>query len=102
MNPVVGLEVAKGESQVKAFLDKKMPYKSSFKVSHTIEGLETLLHFLIEIEDKTGVKPPIVVESTGHYHTPVVQFFEANQQTVTSSESCRLVRSKEETYKPRK
>jgi transposase len=47
-----------------------MPYKSSFKVAHTIEGLETLLHFLIEIKDKTGVKPPIVVESTGHYHTP--------------------------------
>jgi transposase len=70
MNPVVGLDVAKGESQVQAFLDKKKPYKSSFKVAHTIEGLETLLHFLREIEDKTGVKPPIVLESTGHYHTP--------------------------------
>jgi transposase len=45
-------------------------------VAHTIEGLETLLHFLREIEDKTGVKPPIVLESTGHYHTPVVQYFE--------------------------
>ena len=27
MNPVVGLDVAKGESQVQAFLDKKKPYK---------------------------------------------------------------------------
>ncbi len=76
MNPVVGLDVAKGESQVQAFLDKKKPFKSSFKVAHTIEGLETLLHFLREIEDKTGGKPPIVLESTGHYHTPVVQYFE--------------------------
>ncbi|MFJ7932412.1 hypothetical protein [Peribacillus sp. NPDC096448] len=29
MNPVVGLDVAKGESQVQAFLDKKKPYKFS-------------------------------------------------------------------------
>jgi transposase len=56
MNPVVGLDVAKGGSQVQAFLDKKKPYKSSFKVEHTIKGLETLLHFLREIEDKTGGK----------------------------------------------
>lgn len=37
MNPVVGLDVAKGESQVQAFLDKKKPYKTSFKVSHTLK-----------------------------------------------------------------
>jgi transposase len=63
MNPVIGLEVAKGESQVRAFLDKKIQYKSSFKVSHTIEGLETLLHFLIEIENKTSD----YIKSTGNY-----------------------------------
>ncbi|MEH7226677.1 IS110 family transposase [Bacillus sp. JJ1566] len=76
MNPVVGLDVAKGESQVQAILDKKKPYKNSFKVSHTLEGLEDLYQFLLEIEIVTGVKPPIVLESTGHYHTPVVQYFE--------------------------
>lgn len=76
MNPVVGLDVAKGESQVQGFLDKKKPYKSSFKVSHTMEGLEILLHFLIEIENNTGVRPPVVLESTGHYHAPVVQYLD--------------------------
>ncbi|MGE7625342.1 hypothetical protein ACQKMD_20760 [Viridibacillus sp. NPDC096237] len=35
MNPVVGLDVAKGESQVQMFLDKKMPYKNSVKIEHT-------------------------------------------------------------------
>ncbi|MDQ0882057.1 hypothetical protein QFZ73_003068 [Peribacillus sp. V2I11] len=45
MNSVVGLDVAKGESQVQAFLEKKKPYQGSFKVTHTIEGLETLFHF---------------------------------------------------------
>ncbi|MFE4428865.1 hypothetical protein ACFRH9_17465 [Peribacillus butanolivorans] len=39
MNPVIGLDVAKGESQVQSFLDKKKPYKKSFKVTHKLEGL---------------------------------------------------------------
>ncbi|MEC1716506.1 IS110 family RNA-guided transposase [Schinkia azotoformans] len=76
MNPVIGLDVAKGESQVQAFLEKKKPYKSSFKISHTLEGLESLHQFLREVESVTGVRPPIVLESTGHYHAPVVQYFE--------------------------
>jgi len=75
MNPVIGLDVAKGESQVQAFLDKKKSYKKSFKVSHTLEGLAILLKFIREIEDVSGVKPPIVLESTGHYHTPIMQYF---------------------------
>jgi transposase len=76
MNPVIGLDVAKGESQVQAFLDKKQPYKKSFKVAHTLEGLTSLLEFIREIEEVSGERPPIVLESTGHYHVPVVQFFE--------------------------
>ena len=76
MNPVIGLDVAKGESQVQAFLDKKQPYKKSFKVAHTLEGLSSLLDFIREVEDVSGGRPPIVLESTGHYHTPIVQYFE--------------------------
>ena len=68
--------MAKGESQVQAFLDKKKPYKKSFKVEHTLEGLAGLLDFIREVEDLSGGQPPIVLESTGHYHTPVVQYFE--------------------------
>jgi len=76
MNPVIGLDIAKGESQVQAFLDKKNPYKKSFKVAHTLEGLASLLDFIREVEDVSGGRPPIVLESTGHYHTPIVQYFE--------------------------
>jgi transposase len=76
MNPVVGLDVAKGESQVQAFLDKKKPYKSGFKVAHTLESLYKLHQFFKEIERLTGIKPPIVLEATGHCHTPVVQYYE--------------------------
>ena len=76
MNPVIGLDVAKGESQVQAFLEKKKPYKKSFKIAHTLEGLQELHGFIREVEEVTGSTPPIVLESTGHYHLPVVQYFE--------------------------
>jgi transposase len=76
MNPVIGLDVAKDESQVQAYLDRKQPYKKSFKVSHTLEGLGNLYDFIKEVEDVSGKRPPLVLESTGHYHTPIVQYFE--------------------------
>ena len=40
MNPVVGLDVSKGESQVQAFLDKGQPFRKSFSVKHTVEGFK--------------------------------------------------------------
>ncbi|MEG0553785.1 MAG: IS110 family transposase [Carnobacterium sp.] len=82
MNPVVGLDVAKGESQVQMFLDKKLPYKNSVKIAHTLEGLEEFHSYLLDLERETGMKPPVVLESTGHYHAPVVQFLEAREYIV--------------------
>ncbi|MFS0667205.1 IS110 family transposase [Peribacillus frigoritolerans] len=76
MNPVIGLDVSKGESQVQAFLDKGKPYRKSFKVPHTVEGLGLLEKFLDEVRRETGKKPPIVLEATGHYHSAVVQYLE--------------------------
>jgi transposase len=79
MNPVVGLDVSKGESEVQAFLDKGKPYLKSFSIKHDIDGLKSLLEFLEGLKDKTGVQPAVVLEATGHYHTPVVQFLEEHQ-----------------------
>jgi transposase len=76
MNPVVGLDVAKGESQVQAFLDKSKPFGKNFSVKHTREELHRFIGFLKEIEEMTGQMPMVILESTGHYHTPVVQFME--------------------------
>ncbi|MEK4084312.1 IS110 family transposase [Psychrobacillus sp. FSL K6-1415] len=77
MNPVVGLDVAKGESQVQAFLDKGKAYRKSFSIQHNLEGLKGFLDFLQEIEKAAGgYQPSVVLESTGHYHTPVIQFLE--------------------------
>lgn len=75
MNPVIGLDISKGESQVQAFLDKGKPYLKSFKVTHTIDGLDLLVEFLEVVKKEAGRKPPIIQEATGHYHSSVVQYF---------------------------
>jgi transposase len=76
MNPVVGLDVAKGESQVQAFLDQSKPYGKSFSMKHIKEELDHFLEFLKEIEEVTGQMPMVILESTGHYHSPVIQYLE--------------------------
>lgn len=76
MNPVVGLDVSKRESQVQAFLDKGQPYRKIFRIKHTLEGLGGLLEFLTDIEQLAdGKQPSVILESTGQYHIPVIQFF---------------------------
>ncbi|WP_087975006.1 IS110 family transposase [Oceanobacillus rekensis] len=76
MNPVIGLDVSKGESQIQAFLDKGKPYRKSFSIKHDIKGLGNLLEFLHEVEKSANNQPTVVLESTGHYHYPVIQFLE--------------------------
>jgi transposase len=70
------LDVSKGESEVQAFLDKGKPYGKSFSIKHDLNGLGALLEYLEDLKDQTGIKPHVVLESTGHYHVPVVQFLE--------------------------
>ncbi|WP_163527216.1 IS110 family transposase [Halobacillus ihumii] len=79
MNPVIGLDVAKGESQIQAFLDKGEPYRKSFSILHNVKELNKFLDFLKEIESLAGGKPSVILESTGHYHTPIIQFLEEQQ-----------------------
>ncbi|MEC2055134.1 IS110 family transposase [Peribacillus psychrosaccharolyticus] len=79
MNPVVGLDVAKGESQVQAFLDQSKPYGKSFSIKHTREELDHFIRFLKEIEGVTGKMPMIILESTGHYHSSVIQYLEEQE-----------------------
>lgn len=79
LNPVVGLDVAKGESEAQAFLDKDRPYGKSFSVKHIKEDLDLFVSYLKGIETKTGVRPAVILESTGHYHTPIIQCLEDNQ-----------------------
>ena len=53
MNPVVGLDVAKGESQAQAFLDKEGLMERVFYEAYK-EELDPFIGFLKEIEGMTG------------------------------------------------
>ncbi len=76
MNPVIGLDVAKGETEGQAFLDKGIPHGKHFSIIHTTDGFERFHQFLTDIESLAGVQPTVILESTGHYHFPVVRFLE--------------------------
>ncbi|RIW26471.1 IS110 family transposase [Bacillus salacetis] len=76
MDPVIGLDVAKGESQVQAFLARKQPFGKTFKFKHDTRGLRDFFMFYKELELHADSNPVIVFESTGHYHEPVLQYLE--------------------------
>ncbi|MBA9027437.1 hypothetical protein HNP81_002727 [Peribacillus huizhouensis] len=63
-------------AQVQAFLNKSKPYGKCSSIKHTREELDYFIGFLKEIEEVTGKMPMILLESTGHYHTPVIQYLE--------------------------
>jgi transposase len=76
MNPVIGLDISKEESHGQAFIDRGKPFRGSFRFKHTREGLSQLLHVAQELESSCGIRPTLILEATGHYQSPVVQFLE--------------------------
>lgn len=81
MDPVIGLDVAKGESQVQAFLARKQPFGKTFKFKHDTNGLRDFYVFYKEIKLNAGADPVVIFESTGHYHEPVLQYLEERRIT---------------------
>jgi transposase len=79
MNPVIGLDVSKGESHAQAFLDRGAPHGKIFRFNHDLEGLASFLNYIRGVESAAGMRPSIVMEATGHYHGPVVQFLDEHQ-----------------------
>jgi len=57
---VIGLDIAKGESQVQAFLQRKETYKQSFKFTHVLPGLQSFHSFYQELEQVSG-QPPATI-----------------------------------------
>jgi transposase len=76
MNPVIGLDISKEESHGQAFLDRGKPYRGTFQFKHTREGLVTLLQVIQSVEHASAQRPLLILEATGHYQSPVVQFLE--------------------------
>ncbi|MGO4350016.1 IS110 family transposase [Paenibacillus sp. MCAF9] len=78
MNPVIGLDISKEESHGQAFLERGKPYKGTFHFEHTREGLAKLLQIVQALELASRQRPLLILEATGHYQSPVVQFLEEN------------------------
>jgi len=76
MNPVIGLNVSKGESHAQAFSDRGIPYGKNSRFEHNLEGLTSFLRYAQNVESFAGQLPAIVLEATGHYHSPIVQFLD--------------------------
>jgi transposase len=79
MNPVIGVDISKGESHAQAFLDRGVPHGKIFKFNHDLEGLASFLSYIKGVESAAGIRPTIVMEATGHYQSPVVQFLDKHQ-----------------------
>ncbi|WP_253947881.1 IS110 family transposase [Paenibacillus ehimensis] len=76
MEPVVGIDVAKGNSVVQAFLMRNEPYGKVEIISHGESGFERLGELLTELQAQTLVAPIVVLEATGHYHRGLVGYLE--------------------------
>jgi transposase len=76
MNPVIGLDISKDESHGQSFLERGKLYKGTFQFEHTREGLAKLLQAIQNVKKASGLRPLLVLEATGHYQSPVVQFLE--------------------------
>ncbi|WP_229696543.1 IS110 family transposase, partial [Paenibacillus albidus] len=76
MEPVVGVDVAKGFSVVQAFLKRNEPYGKAVGITHEKDGLEKLGEMLAELQTQTARSPVVVLEATGHYHRGLVAYLE--------------------------
>ncbi|MFE6074997.1 IS110 family transposase [Paenibacillus sp. NPDC057886] len=76
MKPVVGVDVAKGKSVVQAFTRRNSPYGRNQDILHTPKGFEKLKQLLEDLEQKTTLKPAVILEPTGHYHRVLVLYLQ--------------------------
>jgi transposase len=81
MEPVVGVDVAKGTSVVQAFIRRNEPFGKLESISHGDSGFERLGNLLAELHQDTGIAPVVVLEATGHYHRALVAYLERSGWT---------------------
>ncbi|MGE7826952.1 IS110 family transposase [Paenibacillus sp. NPDC093718] len=81
MQPVVGIDVAKGVSVIQAFIGREEPYGRMEKLQHGEEGFEQLGELLGMLKHKSGVEPVVVLEATGHYHRSLAGYLKRSGWT---------------------
>ncbi|MDQ6419869.1 IS110 family transposase [Paenibacillus sp. LHD-117] len=76
MEPVIGLDVAKGASVIQAFVKRNEAFGKPETIRHTESGFGRLDDVIRLLEEQTGKEPVIVFEATGHYHRIVAAYLE--------------------------
>lgn len=80
--PVIGIDVAKDFSYYAVLSPEGKVVLKPFKALNTREGLNSVLSEIKKVEKHFGSRPPIVLESTGHYSNRIVHFFVENDLRV--------------------
>ena len=80
--PVLSIDVSKSKSYAATFISHNQPYQRPTLFSHTPEGMSTLIQCLTKLETETGKRPQVVLEATGNYSKPLVNFFQQSDYQV--------------------
>ncbi len=81
--PILSIDVSKSRSYAAVFLSPGQSYQRPTPFPHTPAGLSSLVNCLTKLEQKTGKRPQVVLEATGNYSKPIINFFqEANYQVI--------------------
>ena len=79
MEPVIGLDVAKGSSVFQAFLRRNESYGKPESITHGERGFERLCALVAELRELSGMEPVVILEATGHYHRGLVAFLKQEE-----------------------
>ena len=75
MEPVIGLDVAKGSSVFQAFLGRNESYGKPESIAHDEEGFKRFEKLVADLGKQAGMEPVVILEATGHYHRGLIAFF---------------------------
>jgi len=73
-SPVVGVDVAANFSVATALKPNGDTFKKNFRFNHNLDGFESFLQLLHEIEEEFNSMPQVFCESTGIYHLTLLHF----------------------------
>lgn len=74
--PVLSIDVSKSTSYAATFLSYEKPHRKPFSFSHSPSDMQNLVSCLKSLEEITSIKPNVVLEATGNFSKPLVEFFE--------------------------
>lgn len=78
-SPVIGVDVAANFSVATALKPNGDTFKKNFRFNHTLDGFESFLQLLHEIEEEFNSMPQVFCESTGIYHLTLLHYLSDRQ-----------------------